>query len=95
MDYVVQPNLQLGRHSLLRIEDGHGMLVYVWSGALWITQEGDPSDRFVAAGGRFRIGARGLTLISALGRSRITITAPGAAAPGWLAALRARLAAAL
>jgi hypothetical protein len=52
------------------------MLVYVCSGGIWITQEGERSDRFVAAGGCLRISASGLTLVSALGRSTIALTSP-------------------
>lgn len=76
MEYLVQGNLPLVRGSLVRIEDGRDMLVYVWSGSIWITQEGDRRDRYVAAGGWFRITASGLTLISALGRSAIALTSP-------------------
>ena len=76
MEYVVQGNLPLARGSMVRIDDGRGMLVYVWSGNLWITQEGDGRDRHIAAGGWFRISTSGLTLISALGRSSITLTSP-------------------
>jgi hypothetical protein len=73
-EYLVQGNLRLGRGSLLRIEDGRDMLLYVWSGALWITQEGDPRDRLIPAGGWFRITSAGLTLISGFRDSVITLT---------------------
>jgi Protein of unknown function (DUF2917) len=76
MEFLVQGNLPLARGSMVRIEDGREMLVYVWGGSVWITQEGDRRDRHVGAGGWFRITARGLTLISALGRSTITLTSP-------------------
>jgi hypothetical protein len=76
MEYLVQGNLPLVRGSLVRIEDGRDMLVYVWNGAIWITQEGDGCDRFVAGPGWFRITSPGLTLISALGRSAIGLTSP-------------------
>lgn len=76
MEYLVQGNLQLARGGMLRVADGAGMLVYVWSGGVWITQEGDRRDRHVPAGGWFRIERDGLTLISALARSSITLTAP-------------------
>jgi hypothetical protein len=76
MEYLVQGNLPLVRGSMLRIEDGREMLVYVWSGSLWITQEGDGRDRHVGTGGWFRITTPGLTLISALGRSAVSLTSP-------------------
>ena len=74
MEYVVQGNIPLVRGSMLRIEDGRGMLVYAWSGSLWITQEGDRRDRLVPAGGWYRITGSGLTLISALSRSALALT---------------------
>lgn len=113
MEFLVQGNLPLVRGSMLRIEDGRDILVYVWSGGIWITQEGDRRDRHVPAGGWVRLTASGLTLISALGRSAVTLTSPHEqdfaerielvragtgqvetlhAAPGWIGALRARLA---
>lgn len=76
MEYVVQGNIPLVRGSMLRIEDGRGMLVYAWSGSLWITQEGDGRDRVVSAGGWYRIAGSGLTLISALSRSALALTSP-------------------
>jgi Protein of unknown function (DUF2917) len=76
MEFLVQGNLPLARGSMLCIEHGRDMLVYVWSGSLWITQQGDGRDRHVGAGGWFRITASGLTLISALGRSAISLTSP-------------------
>ena len=74
--YLVHGNLPLVRGSLLRIEEGRDMEIAVWSGGVWITQEGDARDRFVPAGGSFTISARGLTLVSPLGRSSVTLTTP-------------------
>jgi hypothetical protein len=76
MEFLVQGNLPLVRGSMVRIEDGRSMLVYVWNGGVWITQEGDGSDRFVAGPGWFRITSSGLTLISALTRSSIGLGSP-------------------
>jgi hypothetical protein len=76
MEYLVQGNLPLARGSNVRIENGRGMLVYVWSGSVWITQAGDRRDRHVGAGGWFRIDRGGLALITALGRSAVSLTSP-------------------
>ena len=76
MEYLVQGNLPLARGSSVRIENGRGMLVYVWSGSVWITQAGDRRDRHVGAGGWFRIEQSGLALITALGRSAVSLTSP-------------------
>ena len=63
----------LARGMLLRITNGRGKTVSVSSGSLWITQEGDRRDHHVGPGGSFRIDAPGLTLISALRRSVISL----------------------
>ena len=76
MEHLVQENLPLVRGSMVRIEDGRELLIYVWSGGVWITQEGDGHDRFLGAGGWIRIASSGLTLISALSRSAIGLTSP-------------------
>ena len=70
----MQENLVLRRGSLLRIADGRDLLVHVTAGSVWLTQEGDPRDYRIAAGGKFRIASRGLTLISGLGRSAVVLT---------------------
>ena len=75
-EYVVQGRLDLVRGNMVRIEDGRGMLVRVTSGSVWITEEGDPRDRFVSAGGRFRVVSNGVTLVSALSRSTIALSSP-------------------
>ena len=75
-EYVVQGRLDLVRGNMVRIEDGRGMLVRVTSGSVWITEEGDTRDRFVSAGGRFRVESGGLTLISALAPRTIALSSP-------------------
>jgi hypothetical protein len=77
MEYLVQSHLHLARGSLLRIRDGREMVVYVWSGGIWLTQEGDGADRFVGPGGWVRISSAGVTLVSALGQQgTLTLTSP-------------------
>lgn len=63
----------MAKEILVRIEDGRGTLVRVASGSVWVTEEGDPRDRFVSAGGRHLIASKGVTLISALTRSTISL----------------------
>jgi hypothetical protein len=75
--YMVHGALAMTRGSLMRIEDGRGMLIQVREGALWITQERDPRDYFVSAGNSFRVNRAGRTVISAIARSSIALTAPG------------------
>lgn len=75
-EYVVEGGLQLRRGSLMRITNGRGLTLYVWRGAVWITQEGDLEDHFVGPGGWFRVANAGLTLVSALQPSSLSLTAP-------------------
>ena len=66
----------MAKEILVRIEDGRGTLVRVASGSVWVTEEGDPRDRFVSAGDRHLIASEGVTLISALSRSTISLSSP-------------------
>ena len=75
-EYVVHGSIAMTRGSLMRLEDGRGMRVHVWEGAVWITQEGDRRDYFVPARTSFRITGARLTLISAIARSSIALTSP-------------------
>jgi hypothetical protein len=75
-EYVVHGSLSMTRGSLLRIEDGRDMVVYVWEGGLWLTQEGDRRDRYLGAGDCFRIERDGATLAQATERCTVSLTAP-------------------
>jgi hypothetical protein len=75
-EYVVHGSLALPRGSVLRIEDGSDLLVYVWEGSLWLTQERDARDRYLGAGDWFRLDRDGVTVVSATSRATITVTAP-------------------
>jgi hypothetical protein len=86
-EYVVQADLDLVRGNMVRIKDGRGLVVRVVSGEVWITEEGDPRDRFVTAGRLVRIASSGVTLVSAIGRSSISLSSRASR----LARLRARL----
>ncbi len=74
--YVVHGGMALERGGVVRIEDGKGMLFYVWDGELWITQDGDRRDYLVGAGQWFRIGRGGVTLACATRPAQLTLTAP-------------------
>ncbi|HYX64789.1 MAG TPA: DUF2917 domain-containing protein [Burkholderiales bacterium] len=73
---LVQGSVQLRRGSLMRIAEGRGMLVRVRRGSVWITEEGDSRDHFVAAGEQFRLARRGTALLSALQASLVSLAAP-------------------
>jgi hypothetical protein len=74
--YLVHGGMDLARGSNVRIEDGAGILVYVWEGELWVTQEGDRRDYFVTPGRWFRLERNGASLLHATRRSHVTLTAP-------------------
>ena len=74
--YIVHGSVGMTRGSVLRIEDGKGMLVYVWDGGIWLTQERDARDRYLAPGQWFMLDRGGVTLIHSLRRSVLTLTAP-------------------
>ena len=75
-EYVVQGSLPLTEHSMLRIEDGRDMVIYVWEGEVWITQHRDAADHMVRAGSWFRLDRNGTTVVCAMARSVLTLTAP-------------------
>jgi Protein of unknown function (DUF2917) len=75
-EYPVHGSIGMTRGSVLRIENGRDLLLYVWEGGIWVTQQGDPRDRYVAAGEWFRLDRNGLAVASALRRSTMAITAP-------------------
>ncbi len=75
-EFIVQGSLGLTRGSLLRIEDGRDILVYVWEGELWLTEERETRDRILRAGEWHRLERQGAALGYALQRSVVTLTAP-------------------
>ena len=74
--YVVHGGMAMARGGFVRIEEGRGMLLYVWEGELWITQEGDPADHLVGPGQWFRLDRAGAALACATRDAHVTLTAP-------------------
>ena len=60
--------------SMLRIEDGRGVVVEVKHGMLWLTQEGDTRDRYIGAGDWLRLDGDGLAIAGALKRTMVSIS---------------------
>lgn len=60
----------------LRLEDAGGRVVEGLSGVTWITAYGHSMDIFLRPGQRFVVPNDGLTLVEALGCSRISVAAP-------------------
>ena len=75
-EYIVQGSLGLTRGSLLRIVEGRDILVYVWEGEVWLTEEGERRDRVLAQGQWHRLERNGTAITYALKRSVVTITSP-------------------
>ena len=74
--YIVQGGIGMARGSFVRIDDGKGVLLYVWDGELYITQEGDRRDYFIKPGEWFQLEREGVALAYARRRSSVTLTAP-------------------
>lgn len=75
---------QLAQGSLLKLRDARGRGVAVFSGRLWVTQEGDLRDLVVEAGDSVRFDRAGLVVIQALADTRLLLLdpiAPPAAPP--------------
>jgi len=66
-------DLALHRGGMLKIQDGRGVVIEVKRGMLWLTQEGDPRDRYIGAGDWLRLDSDGLTIANALKRSFVTV----------------------
>lgn len=75
-EYLVQGSLNLARGSMLRIEDGRQILIYVWEGELWLTEDGERQDRVLRRGEWHRVARSGAAIGTALERSVVTLTAP-------------------
>ena len=75
-EYVVNGALAMTRGSVLRIEDGRGLLLHVREGSVWLTQEGDRQDRYLGAGASFQLDRDGLAIAQATSRSTVTLVAP-------------------
>jgi hypothetical protein len=63
----------MGAGQLLRLEAARGHEVHCEAGHLWITEEAQPCDVWLAAGQRVRLVGEGLALVEAKGEARLTI----------------------
>lgn len=61
----------LAKGALLRQRDARGHGVAVFSGRLWVTQDGDPRDHVVDAGESLRFDRDGLVIMQALADARL------------------------
>lgn len=65
--------IALDAEASLRLERGSPVEMTCVSGMLWITCEGDLYDRFLGPGESLMLTTRGLTLVTALGRSLVRV----------------------
>lgn len=72
-------SVRLAKEGLLAIRDGRSTRVLCENGSLWITQEGDSRDAVISAGESFTIRHQGLTILTALEPSQLTIVEPAPA----------------
>ena len=75
-EWIVKDMVELNRGGMLRIEDGREMLVYVWDGSVWLTQDGDGRDVMLGKGGWFRLDRKGVAVLYALADCALTLTSP-------------------
>lgn len=69
-------NLSLALEGLVAIRDGQGTRIVCNVGSLWITQECDVKDSVITAGESFTVRNPGLTLLTALSASELSIIEP-------------------
>jgi Protein of unknown function (DUF2917) len=64
-------NLHSG--EVLRLPAARGMVVVCEAGHLWITEEAQPEDVWLAAGQRVRLVGDGLAVVEAKGEARLSV----------------------
>lgn len=65
----------MARGRILRIQGGAASVLRVQSGALWVTQEGDSRDYYLADGGAFQLTGNGLAIAQATRPSSVSLSA--------------------
>lgn len=75
--------IALEREASVRVEPGTRIEVVCMSGVLWVTQEGDYRDLFLAAGESLELLPRGATLVTALEPSTLRAIDRGARRSLW------------
>ena len=66
--------LRLNNRDFLRLRGARGVAIEVMDGRVWITEDGQPSDRFLAAGGRYFVGGDGLVLVGAEAATEVRLS---------------------
>jgi len=63
--YAAGMVLRLKDRDFLKLRGARGTSIEVVGGRVWITEDGRPADRFLAAGGCYRVSGVGLVLVGA------------------------------
>ena len=66
--------LQLSRGQTLKVMDGAGSTICTAHAAVWITEENRPRDIVLEPGSCYRLAARGVAVIEALGEASVSFT---------------------
>lgn len=74
--YLERNSIGMPRGSLLRIDDGAGVLLHVWEGEVWLTQDGSTRDHMLTAGQSFQVDRNGAALAHAFRRSIVSLSSP-------------------
>lgn len=72
---ITTPVLALEAGQVVTLDDAKGLRILARSGAVWITEEGDPKDHIVGPGDTLTVAHPGRTVIQALQAAWISITA--------------------
>ena len=64
---------RLDAGQVLKMHDAKGRTLAVFDGLVWVTQDGDPRDAFVAKGGVFTFDRPGLAIVEAMKESRLAV----------------------
>jgi DUF2917 family protein len=81
---INRSTLSLAREGLVAIRDGQGTRIVCHAGSLWITQECEVKDAVITAGDSFTVRNPGLTLLTALSASELTVIEPRDREDLWL-----------
>lgn len=73
---IEQRLINIAENASLRVLEGQGLRLLCLTGRVWITQENDARDIFLAAGESFTVDHSGLTVIGAVGEAAIVAFDP-------------------
>ena len=80
---INRSTLSLANEGLVAIRDGQGTRIVCHKGSLWITQECDLKDTVIGAGESLTVRNPGLTVLTALSASELTVIEPEDRAGPW------------